>query len=87
MWFGCHQLDAVVSQAYPGMLPDAVVSQAYPGMPRCDLAFLHLRQSSSLLHLGKGTLGSMDGGRDKTVGILIIIFFPFHFDLFMGLFS
>ena len=44
MWFGCRQ-------------PDAVVSQAYPGMLRCVLAFLHLRQSSSLLHLGKRDFG------------------------------
>ena len=33
--------------------PDAVVSQAYPGMPRCFLAFPHLRQSLSLLLLGE----------------------------------
>ena len=34
-----------------------MVSQAYPEMPRYVLAFLHLRQPSSLLHLGKGALG------------------------------
>ena len=30
-----------------------MVSQAYSGMPRYLMAFLHLRQPSSLLHLGK----------------------------------
>ena len=44
MWFGCRQ-------------PDAVVSQAYLGMPRCELAFLHLRQPSSLVHLGEKDFG------------------------------
>ena len=41
MLFGCHQ-------------PDAVVSQANPVMSRCVLAF---RQLSSLLYLGKGWCG------------------------------
>ena len=40
LWFGCGQMDAVGSQAYPGM-------------PWCVLAFLHLRQPSSLLHSGE----------------------------------
>ena len=34
-----------------------MVSQAYPGMPRYVLAFLHLRQPLSLLHLGKRDFG------------------------------
>ena len=38
---------------------DPVVSQAYPGMPNYVLAFLHHRQPSSLLHLGKRGFGSM----------------------------
>ena len=40
MWSGCRQADSAVSQAYSGM-------------PRYVLAFLHLRQPSSLLHLGE----------------------------------
>ena len=35
-------------------------SQAYPGMPRYVLAFLHLRQPSSLLHRGKRDFGWND---------------------------
>ena len=46
MWSGCRRVDRVVSHAYSGM-------------SRYVLAFLHLRQPSSLLHLGKGDLGSM----------------------------
>ena len=37
--------------------PDAGFSQAYTGKKRCALAFLHLRQPSSLLHLGKRNFG------------------------------
>ena len=44
MWCGCRRVDPVVSQAYPGML-------------RYVLAFLRLRQPSSLLHLGKRGFG------------------------------
>ena len=39
MWSGC-------------CLPNMVVSQAHSGKPRCVMAFLHLRQPLSLLHLG-----------------------------------
>ena len=44
MWSGCRRADQVVSQAYPVM-------------PRYALAFLHLRQPLSLLHLGKRDFG------------------------------
>ena len=37
-----------------------MVSQAYSGMPRYVLALLHLRQPSSLLHLGKRDFGWND---------------------------
>ena len=37
-----------------------MVSQAYSGMPRYVLAFLHPRQPSSLLHLGKRDFGWND---------------------------
>ena len=43
MWSGCR-------------LPNAVVSQAHSGKPKCVMAFLHLRQPASLLHLGKRLL-------------------------------
>ena len=71
MWRGCRPADPAISQVYPGM-------------PRYILAFLHLRQPSSLLHLGKGgfrkygltvvRLGSMDkGGKYINDGIILNI--------------
>ena len=38
-------------------LPKAVVSQAHSGRPSFFLAFLHLRQPTSLLYLGKRGFG------------------------------
>ena len=37
--------------------PDAGFSQAYTGKKRYAMAFLHLRQPSSLLHLGERNFG------------------------------
>ena len=62
-----------------------MVSQAYPGMSRYVQAFLHLRQPSSLLHLGKSGFGYNDvvvassnwelyvmGGKISMMGIRLI---------------
>ena len=48
-----------------------MVSQA--GMPRYVLAFLHLRQPSSLLHLGKRDFGQNDVVASSKLRLLLVV--------------
>ena len=49
-----------------------VCGLAVPGMPRDVLAFFHLRQPASLLHLGKSVVKVKALGREIRIGRILI---------------